>query len=618
MILVFLASAAITRADSAQPTATPQPRTGWQLSADGMTMFIDQATSGPGTQPPEGPGFIAGNPLSPMTPYDTFSSAPTTPGVAGVGQLYLTETYTSRKLTAALTAGFGAVNGSTTNAAYWSESLLPLMNPHMHSQLLGYGVAFPTHAGQDDDAVFASSIPISVSLGANDGSWQAKGGYFDLTQSDHFVFVQPPLTNVVPAVGMQPAESLGNGQPTIEGWPTPAPGLPLDGVDVTAHRGSASAELSEGAMPALPGTSAHVTIGSFALDRGGGTRLSGELLHLVTAGTILTTTLFGTSPLTVPGPQGMLPTSTLGGQQQTIAGARAAFHLTRALDSLVEIGRAWYDTDRAFAPGTQRPGGYYHVEFSRSVGRLTATAAAYRFEPRYATAILPYGAPENVWSVAWSWPGVWLKSTYQVADNTIVGTNREGYRLKYALDNGPLEVHAAFAAFHQIEPASLDNAHQVGFVEGFFLPQQPGFATLGRQKQAALWAAWHPQFGDVTLDFVDDMMHRDFNPGQPQDAVSYEAPQVVLSYKRALNRSALLDAGIGRYAMRGDFAHGALTNVDFGQNVVFVGGQFAESHRAMILFHARRYSFTGSPSMPNGPPPNYSGSLLVIEQRFHI
>ncbi|MDQ6780978.1 MAG: hypothetical protein M3Z37_07495 [Candidatus Eremiobacteraeota bacterium] len=96
---------------------------------------------------------------------------------------------------------------------------------------------------------------------------------------------------------------------------------------------------------------------------------------------------------------------------------------------------------------------------------------------------------------------MWLKSTYQVADNTIVGTNREGYRLKYALDNGPLAVHAAFAVFHQIEPASMDNAHQAGFVEGFFLPQRSGFATLGRQKQVALWAAWHPQFGDVAVDW---------------------------------------------------------------------------------------------------------------------
>ena len=42
--------------------------------------------------------------------------------------------------------------------------------------------------------------------------------------------------------------------------------------------------------------------------------------------------------------------------------------------------------------------------------------------------ILPYGVPENVWSVAWSWPGQWLKSTYQAVDNSIIGINREGYR----------------------------------------------------------------------------------------------------------------------------------------------------------------------------------------------
>ncbi len=590
---------------------------GWQTSLEGMSSFIDQATAGGGTTPPEGAQFASGSPLSPMTPYDTFSSAPTTPGVASVGQLIFSERYTSRRLTGKISAGLEYATGSVTNMSYWTESLLPLINPHLGSQHLPYSIVFPTHAGQDDASLIAGSVPLAASLGAADGSWALTSGWFDLMQTDRFVFVQPPLTNVTPAITIQPAESLGNGPTVIDGWPSPLPGLPLNGTDITLHRGSLSAELSNAALPALPGTSARVTIGSLVLDRGGGTRFSTELLHLNTAGNILSTTLYGANPTLNSGPQGPLPTSELGGQIQTVAGVHAMFHATPALDADVAIGRAWYAAQHVFEPGSEKPGGYYHAALIRSIGRVTATAEAFRFEPRYATAILPYGAPENIWSVAWSWPGVWLKSTYQLVDNSVVGTNRQGYKLRYAVDHGPLEVHASFAVFRQIEPASLRNGHQTGFVEGFFLPQQDGFETIGRQKQIGAWIAWHPAFGDVTLDYVDDMMHRSAAPSQPQDAVSYEAPQLVVSYGRMLNRGARIVVGVGQYAMRGTFAQGSLTNVDFRQNVLFAGGQFAESKHAMILVHARLHEFSGLPSAFGGPSPNYHGALIVIEQRFH-
>ena len=600
------------------PSATPPVPARWEASFDGMSSFIDQATNGPGTIPPEGAGFAAGNPLSPMTPYDTFSSAPTTPGVAGVGQLIFSENYSSKRLKGQVSAAFEYVNGSVTNAAYWTESLLPVLNPHVGSQALPYSVVFPTHAGQDDSWTLGGMVPSSVSLGAADDAWRIKGGWFDLTQTDRFVFVQPALTNVTPALTIAPAESLGTGSPTLDGWPRPPPGLPLNGVDLTLHRGAATAEFSHATLPALPGTVARLTLASAVVDHGNGTRFSADLLHLTTGGNIIsTTTFFGANPTLHPGPQGPLPTSDLGDQQQTIAGVRAAFHATRALDATVELGRAWYDAQHVLLPGSQKPGGFYHLALSRSIGHMMASVEGFRFEPRYATAILPYGAPENVWSVAWSWPGVWLKSNYQLADNTVVGSNREGYRLRYNLDRGRVELHASFAAFHQIDTASTANGEQVGFVEGFFLPQQPAFATLGRQKQYAAWLAWHPAVGDFTLDYVDDMMHRDAAASQPQDAVSYDAPQIVVSYAHALNRSALLALGAGRYAMRGTFAQGKLTNVDFGQNVLFMGGQFAESKQATILLHWRLYGFSGQPSMFAGPAPDYHGSLLVVEQRFH-
>ena len=305
-----------------------------------MTTFVDQSTGGPGVQPPEGPPFIAGSPLSPMTPYDTFSSAPMTPGVVGIAQFSFSQTYTGRKLRANFIEGLAAVDGSSTNAAYWSDSLLPLFNPHLGSQRLGYRVAFPTHAGQDDVAVLGGSLPVSVSLGSVDGSWLAKGGWFDLTQSDRFVFVQPALTNVTPSIGLQTAESLGNGPPAIASWPSPSPGLPLDGVDFVGHRGLATLELSSGALPALPGTSAHLDLGSVVIDHGEGTRWSVEALRVNTKGSISTTTLFGANPVIVSGPQGHLPTSTLGAQQETMLGLRAAFHILHEVSMTAEWGRS--------------------------------------------------------------------------------------------------------------------------------------------------------------------------------------------------------------------------------------------------------------------------------------
>jgi hypothetical protein len=592
-------------------------RFGWRNSIDGFASLVDQSTAGRGTQPPEGPAFAAGAALSPMTPYDTFSSAPNTPGVAGIAQFTLLTQYFGRRINASLQSGVAYVDGSVTNASYWTESLMPTFNPHLGSQALPYAIVFPTHADQDDAATMRASI-LSGSVGAREGTWNLRGGWFDLTQGDRFVFVQPALTNQTPSIAVQTAESLGNGPPTIDGWPNPPPGLPLHGVDLTLHHGFATAELTSAALPSLPGTSARISLGSIVFDRGTGTRFSADLLHLVTGGDFLNvTTLFGENPTLNPGPQGPLPTSVLGAQVSTIAGLHAVFPVATALNATLEYGRAWYTASHVFAPGTERPGNYYHFTLTHPFANTTVAFDGYKFEPRYATAIVPYGAPENVWSVAWSWPGIWLKSTYQLADNTSVGANRQGFRVRYGLDRGPVELHTSFAQFRQIDPNTIALAQQVGFVEGFFLPQQPNFETFGDQKQYAAWIAWHPPYGNITLDFVDDMMHRDAAVAHPEDAVTYDAPQAVLSFSRMLNKNVLAAVGAGRYAMAGSWAHGPLTNVDYQQQIVFAGAQIIESKHAVILVQLRSSSFSGKPSIIGGPSPNYTGSLLVLEQRFH-
>ena len=600
------------------PTPSPQPRLGWSNSLDGFASFVDQAAGGPGIAPPEGPGFANGNPLSPMTPYNTFASTPNTPGIGGVAQFILTTQYTSKRINASFQSGVGHTTGSVTNNVYSTEPLMPTLNPHVGSQALPYSITFPTHAGQDDATNTRASI-LAGSVGGHDGAWLLRGGWFNLNQSDGFVFAQPPLTSLTPTVLVQTAESLGNGAPSLDAWPALVSVLPLQGIDLTLHEKSTTLEMTNAALPSLPGTSARLTLGSLVLDRGGGTRFSGELLHVATSGNVLSATvLFGADAKLNASPQGELPTSLLGGQSETIAGLRSAFHWGGPFDGLIEVGRAWYDARDVPMPGTAEPGGYYHAAIIRTSGHATTSIEGYRFEPRYATAVMPYGVPENIWSVAWSWPGIWLKSTYQLVDNTVIGANRQGYRLRYALRGGPFEARAGYGSYQQIQTATTDNGTQTGFVEGFFLPQKPGAGTFGQMHQYAAWLAWHPKVADLTIDYVDDTMHRDFQTAAPQDAVSLNAPQVVFAASKPLSKQMLASLGYGRFAMRGSWAQGSLTNVDYAQNVTFAGAQLAESPNAVALVQLRSTAFSGLPSIIGGPSPNYRGTMLILDQHFHI
>ena len=74
---------AASTSPSPAASASPAPRPGSiRWSIDAHTTFVTQGASGPGTRPVEAAGFAAGDPLSPQTPYDVFSSAPLVPGNA--------------------------------------------------------------------------------------------------------------------------------------------------------------------------------------------------------------------------------------------------------------------------------------------------------------------------------------------------------------------------------------------------------------------------------------------------------------------------------------------------------------------------------------------------------
>ena len=504
-----------------------------------------------------------------------------------------------------------------TNASYWGESLMPTLNPHLGSQALPYAIAFPTHAGQDDGTAFRGSI-LGGSLATADGNLRVRGGWLDLAQTDRFVFAQPALTSVNPAIAYAPAETLSNGLPGSDTWQPDASALPLDGLDLVAKRGIATAELTIAALPSLPGDSARLSMTSLVADHGEGTRFSAQVAHVTTSGAPFTTTVpFGLNPAFLSSPQGTLPTSMLSGQQESIVGVGGTFHLLPAigLNGVAEIGRSWYDAAPVARPGTQAPGGYDHVGISRTKGRATASLDLYRMEPRYATEILPYGVPENQWSAAFAWPGQWLKSNYQLVDNSVLGVNRQGYRLRYALDKGSLEFHLEYTDLRQIEAETTETATQAGFVDGYYLPQVPGAATFGRQKRYGFWVAWHPRLGDLSLDVVDDTLFRPFAPGHPEDGVSYEVPQAVLTFSRHLSPAVIAATGVGRYAIKGTFSE----PIDFSQRLLFAGVQVQETPRSSLLVSFRRNVFEGMTTFSASPlSPNFTGSLLIVEQRVQL
>jgi hypothetical protein len=617
MLLGVLLLAALQTAARSTPSPSPAPLATprFALGVSGSNVFVDQATGGPGTTPPEGKEFARGSPISPMSPYDWFSSAPVTPGVAGIAQYELSGTYHAPGVDFGATLGVGGLTGSTTNGLYWGEPLIPNLSDHDLSRVVPYAIAFPTHAGQDDATVSSASL-LNASAAASDGSWKVQGGYFNLTQSDRFVFAPATITSVVPSLGPQTAETLGPGMPTVDGWPASASSLPLLGADGVWHRGSATLELTDALLPSLANTNVRLTMGSLVLDRGDYGRFSIQLAHLWSTGDpILTTSYFGIDEKIYPSSLGRLYTSVLANQVQTISGARAFVHPLKDFDALVELGRAWYDAGLVSYPGTSHYGNYEHFSLARHLGTDVATLEYHRFDPRYATMILPYGIPENVWSVAWSWPGVWLKSTYQLVDNTVIGANRVGYHFRYDHNKRGVEFHASYGDWRELVPETFANASQVGFVDGFFLPQENGFATYGRDRQLGLYVAWHLSKDDLAFDGVDDYLSRPADPGQAIDTVAVQSPQVVVSWAHHFSKKLLAVGGYGRYEAVGTWA---LAPVDAIYGVGFAGVQFATGPKTALLIEGRRYALVGLPSMPGGLPPTMHGTALIVDQRIGL
>ena len=195
----------------------------------------------------------------------------------------------------------------------------------------------------------------------------------------------------------------------------------------------------------------------------------------------------------------------------------------------------------------------------------------------------------------------------------MLGVNRQGYRLRYFVDHGPLEVHLEYTDLRQIDPETIETSTRTGFVDGYYLPQLPAAATFGRQRRTALWSAWHAPFGDLTLDLVDDTLFRPYAPEHPEDRVAYDVPQAVITYARRLSPNALAATGVGRYAMKGAFAE----PIDVAQRLFFVGAALRQSPNASLLATFRRTALDGSSTFPAvSRSPAFTGSTFLLEQRI--
>jgi hypothetical protein len=453
---------------------------------------------------------------------------------------------------------------------------------------------------------------------------QIRGGWLDLAQTLPCVFTPAPTTNALPGLLMKPPESLNPNWPALDSWTAPPATLPMRGFDAVYNAGVTTLEASDVQLPSLPGTPARLvslSAGHFD-DKGHGAIVQWIRVH--TGGDPISTTAgFGAQPQIVATDQGLFTVSTVYGQREAIGGVRAVAPAGFGFDATAEYAHSTYQADDIGQPGSVG-GSWVHGALSHSLGAATVGAHYYRFEPTFATLLLPYGTPEGVWSVAYSWPGPWLKSNFQLVDSTALGVNREGPLFSYSFRTKQVQAIASYSTFRQITPLTTDNFRDLGFVEGFFLIQRnPAATTRGTFRRTSAYVAKHYAFADVGLDFVDDALHRDAAANVPFDAVSYDAPQYVLSLSRTSSSRVTVGAGFAYYGMRGSWADGPATNVDFGMHVVYAGAQLAESGRRAAMITVRRsvlhgMPFFGSLGITKYGSPDFSATTVLLEQRFQL
>ncbi len=608
--LVTVALADPSPAPSPSPTPTPH----FELHGIAASVFIDQATNGPGQIPPEGAAFIGGFPAAPMTPFDWFVTTPSLPGAAGQIQYAITPTWHWSKFSGSLTLLLSGIQGDSNNGLYWGEPLVGNFDPHEGRNIINYGVAYPTGPGTANTSSALLELPYSASLNTSDGRLKITGGFVQTSHYDPFVFSQPFTPSWTPTMNLQTYETVGPGLTDLDSWHHFATALPIKGVDATGTVGAATIEATFGVLPGPLTTAAHMSAANVVFDKGDAGRYSLNLVHVQTSGDpIVIPSFYGSSPTINGGPQGKLALSTLGNQRQTLLGGRAFFHPRKGYDATIELGRSWYDADMVAQPGTAAPGNYQHYALTRHFNATDdAGIEFYRMDPRYATMFLPDGIFENVFGFAWVYPGPWLKGAYQLVNDSFGGSNRRGFRGHADFKRGPFSLSAAMYEYRQISPSTWDNLTQTGFVEVDYLVLGPGPVSYGHTRGVSAYFSYQHARDTLSVDFANDAQHRDA-PSGPLDGVDTRYPQMVVAEQHRFSPHFIANLAYERYHASGVWAATPLGDT-FAAGIL--GGEFDFGRAGQLFVQVRRYGVWGTPSLPGGPPPTLTGTQLVVDHHF--
>jgi len=396
----------------------------------------------------------------------------------------------------------------------------------------------------------------------------------------------------------------------------------LRGIDLSGDAGAISLEAADAALPAPPGTPARMETLSAGRSFAGADGWMVQWLHVNTGGDpIVTSTDFGAQRTIDVTDQGAFALSVLRGQRETIVGGHDTFAAPLGMEATIEGAFSAYDAEGIGARGTTHDG-FGHGRLSHRLGDGRIGVDYYRFGAGFATMVLPYGAPENIWSVAYSWPGPWLKSDFQLVDSSTAGVNREGPLFSYGRDSGRNQLYVTWATFRQIRPFTVDDATKLGFVDGFFLVQLDGAdATIGTFQRTNVYVGRDlGRLGELGVDYSDDVLHRGSAFRDPLDAVSLDAPQYVVSLTKRTSSNIAAAAGFGYFGTRGSWADGTALNVDFGMRAAFAGAQIAEPDGAFMIT-ARRSVLGGAPyfgelHLLDYGSPDFTGTSLFVERRL--
>ncbi len=602
-------SAAATASPSPAPTKKPSV---FSLKIDTYTSATNQQFVGPGISPPEAATFAQGGVQAPITPYDLFSGAPLATGEGTAQDFRLTPTFAvNPNIDAAVTLGYGSASGTGNVVNYWGDVIMPTINPNVGSKAFTLAPAFPTHNGADP--VDATRLGfLSASVADHSGLGALTIGWFDPHQNVAFAFAPPAGTNKPFEAVPQIPGNIGDGPPSIDVLKEGPQFLPLQGVDLWARQGIGTFEFASGILPAPSTSTARTQTFSAIFDHGGGLSYSAEFSGLTTVGPETARVLFGSNGTLFNG----VPQSTVFGQHMFVAGAGATVPLGVS-DGEIHYGYSCYSaTGAAVNTSTCTSGNYYYGKIHHGFAHFDLALEGERYEPSYAPALLDYGTIENVWQAPAALPSTWLLGNYSFVGGTIGDPNRQGARLSTTFIVAGVEVRFAFADFQQISPLDTSTAFSTGFVEPYFLPENVAHGNLGSEQRYEGWFGYRAKFGDFALDMSQVNTSRTAPAGTPGDNVSMSYPSAVFSFTRPFGPKLTGSAGVGRFALNGQFDTSGADNASLAQDLVFAGLQLRTNATSGYGFQWRLYSTQGNPSMPGGPSPAYHGPQIQFYQRF--